>query len=466
MSLAVLKNAPEPAAPRPAPATRPNAADRRRDLSLAIEFQPDMVEVEEAPPSRYAAIVLYTMVGLLVCAVAWATFATLDQVVSAPGKLSPHSPNLVVQPFEASLIREVKVRPGDVVKAGDTLVVLDPTFAAADLAELAAKEGSLRSAIARLEAELAGADLPPVADAGADALLQQTLFERRRAAYRAQVDSFDQEVRRQEAQVASSTADIKALTERLAVVSRIEGMRQELTKQEVGSRLNLLLATNDRLEIAGSLERARNAKAEAEHALAGTMAKRESFVQEWRQKVAEELVSHRREAAALAEQIRKANLRSDRITLTAPQDAVVLDVKGATIGAVVSQGDALVTLVPVTDTLEIEAKVPASDVGFLTQGQDVRVKFHAFPFQKHGTAEGRLKWVSEDVFTDPENPQAPYYRTRIELTKTDLRNTPSSFRLMPGMTVTAEIEVGDRSILSYLLYPITGALDEAMSEPR
>lgn len=441
-------------------------AIRRRDLTIANEFQPDMVEVEEAPPSRFASMVLYALVALLGVAMVWATFATLDQVVAAPGKLAPLSPNLVVQPLETSLIREVKVRPGDVVKAGDVLVVLDPTFTSADRAEIVAKERSLQAAITRLEAELAGEDMRVTAADDPDALLQRTLFDRRSAAYKAQLDSFNQEVRRQEATVATSASDIEALSKRLDVVARIEEMRRELTKQEVGSKLNLLMATNERLEISAGLERARNAKAEAEHALASTRAKRESFVEEWRQKIVEDLVEHRRQASALAEQIRKADLRSDRVTLAAPQDAVVLDVKGATIGAVVSQGDPLVTLVPVNDALEIEAKVPVTDVGFLSQGQDVRIKFHAFPFQKHGTAEGRLKWVSEDVFTDTGAPHSPYYRARVELVRTNLRSMPDVFRLMPGMTVTAEIEVGERSVLSYLLYPIFGALDEAMNEPR
>jgi len=138
---------------------------------------------------------------------------------------------------------------------------------------------------------------------------------------------------------------------------------------------------------------------------------------------------------------------------------------------VIQEAETLITLVPLGTTLEAEVEINASDVGYVAVGDKVRVKLDAFPFQRHGLLEGRLRTVSEDAFVrkpgDPVATDGPanYYRARVQLTTTQLRNVPEQTRLLPGMGVRGEILVGDRRVITYFLYPLIRAFDESLREP-
>src|SRR5262249_2158068 len=115
-----------------------------------------------------------------------------------------------------------------------------------------------------------------------------------------------------------------------------------------------------------------------------------------------------------------------------------------------------------------EVKIEARDVGFIRPGDPVKLKFDAFHFVEHGTAEGKLRWISEGAFTNDEGssqPTEPYYKARVELTKVDLRNVPEGFRMIPGMTVAGDVHIGTRSFLMYAVTGVLQGMGEAMREP-
>jgi HlyD family secretion protein len=154
--------------------------------------------------------------------------------------------------------------------------------------------------------------------------------------------------------------------------------------------------------------------------------------------------------------------------LEAPADAIVLDVAQRSVGSVMKEAEPLYTLVPLNSPLEAEVLVEGRDIGQVKTASLTRVKLEAWPFQKHGTLEGQVRTLSEDVFSpDPkkEGEARPHYKARIKLTSAELRNVPDHFRLIPGMAVTAEIKIGDRSVISYFLYPLLRGLDESIREP-
>jgi hemolysin D len=153
------------------------------------------------------------------------------------------------------------------------------------------------------------------------------------------------------------------------------------------------------------------------------------------------------------------------VALTAPADAVVLEVAKRSIGSIVREAEPVFTLVPLDVPLEAEVLVEARDIGHVGPEQEVRVKLDAFPFQKHGTASGVVRTISEDAFTDEGKGERSFYRARVVLTDSRLERIPETFRLIPGMTVVAEIKVGRRSVLSYFLYPLLRGLDESIREP-
>jgi HlyD family secretion protein len=156
--------------------------------------------------------------------------------------------------------------------------------------------------------------------------------------------------------------------------------------------------------------------------------------------------------------------------LTAPADAAVLDVAQRSIGSVVQAAEPLFTLVPLNVPLEAEVSVAARDIGHLAVNDPARIKFDAFPFQKHGTIDGKVTSISQDSFAPQAAAQNPgpmtaFYKVRLALGSTQLRSLPENFRLLPGLTIEAEINAGERSIISYFLYPLTRGLDESLREP-
>jgi HlyD family secretion protein len=171
----------------------------------------------------------------------------------------------------------------------------------------------------------------------------------------------------------------------------------------------------------------------------------------------------------VSEQLQKADKRKQLVSLVAPIDAVVLDMAKLSQGSVVQAAEKMFTLVPLGDTLEAEVNIDAIDIGYIKTGDIAHIKLDAFPFQKHGALQGKVRTLSEDAFKRESslnpNASAAYYMSRVTLGNETLRNMPEKTRLLPGMTLNAEIVVGKRSVMSYLLWPMMKAMDEAIREP-
>ena len=181
----------------------------------------------------------------------------------------------------------------------------------------------------------------------------------------------------------------------------------------------------------------------------------------------EEMLTATRERDSLLQQLQKADKRRNLVTLYAPQDAVVLEIAKLSPGSVVQGAETFFTLVPLNSRLEAEVQINSIDVGYIKVGDDVQIKLDAYPFQKHGTIEAKIRTISEDAFRRDPNKSVgdAYYLSRINLEGIQLKNMKESSRLMPGMTLSAEIVVGKKTIMSYMMWPITKGLNEAIREP-
>ena len=436
-------------------------------LPAAIDFQSDARKIDERRPPWVAQATLYVLVAVIIIAITFGAIAKVDRIVVAPGKLVTTASTIVVQPLETSVVRSLEARVGDIVRKGDALATLDPTFSEADAGQLRGKAKSLAAQIERLESELDDRPFAPkILDD--DTRLQSTIWVRRIEQNKAKLASFNQQIRHVEAEMATKSADRAALEIRLAVAKDLEAMRAFLMQKEIGSKVNYLDAKGQRLQVEREMLLAVNNRAELEEELERFKAEKAGYLAEFRQKTAEELVQARRDHDAAVKQLDKAARRNAVTVLAAPADAIVLEVAQRSVGSVMKEAEALYTLVPLDSPLEAEVSVEGLDVGQVETGAEARLKLEAWPFQKHGTLSGKVRTVSDDTFTpDPkkEAQQRPYYKARVEVTATDLRDVPRSFRLIPGMAVTAEIKAGERTILSYFLYPLLRGLDESIREP-
>lgn len=462
-ALAVIQPAKLPApAANAAPPANLKAAQR-----VINEFQSDTMEIATLPEPLAARATLWLLAAVVTTALTWASFAQIDRIVTAQGRLVPIAPNVLVQAFDSAVIRSINVRAGDMVKAGQVLATLDPTFAQADLEQTKAKVAALDAVVARMEAEQQGKTfLPAAEDRYGYQQLQYAIWNERRTQYDAQMRLYDERLARAAAGRLAREQELGFLKSRLVILREVEGMRNELEQAKTGSRLNSLIAKDTRIEVERSLTRTETSIVESQHEMDGITAERDVFRRQWDSKLVEELVTKRGERDGYMEVLVKAQKRQEMVNLDTPVDAVVLEVGPKSVGSIIQSAEAMFKLVPLDSPLEIEARVDAKEVARIAVGDEVQVKFDAFSYQEHGMASGVLKVISSDAFTDSKDPQVgAYYRIRAELTDVNLRNVPDEFRLKPGLPLTAEIKVGKRSVMAYFLRPILRGMNESMREP-
>jgi HlyD family secretion protein len=380
----------------------------------------------------------------------------------------------VVQPLQISIVREVRVKAGDIVHKGDVLAKLDPTFTQADKAVLTAQQDALQARVARLEAESNGTPLQLEATT-ADQLLELTLYRQRQSEYTSRLHAFDEDMLRFTAAMAAAQESRDSLTQQLEIARKIEAMRAKLYKQQYGSELNYMDAQVVRMRTERDYRDAGNRLDEAQHFLNSTQADRQVFIDGWRRQELEELAKARADTTAVGEGLAKAVRMNDLVVLTAPEDGIVLEVAKRSVGSVLQEAEPLVTMVPTGTALIAEVMINSADVGYTKLGDEVALKVDAFPYQRHGLLQGRLRAVGEDsVSTNSMGSTAPnsalpipgvVHRSQVELSGAQLHDLPEGTRLIPGMTLTAEIKVGSRSVISYFLYPIMRGFDESIREP-
>ena len=435
--------------------------------ATALDFLPDADAIERNPLPVYLRLTVHALGLALLLFVLWASFSEVERVVVASGRLVNPLPNIVVQPLETSIIQKIEVRVGQVVRQGEVLATLDPTFAQADEAQLRARLHSLDTQTRGLNAELSGKNTAP-SGKDADAVLQAQLSRERQANYAAQLAKLEQNIARVAATVETNRRDQLVMAQRMKSLNEMEAMQETLMAQNFGARLQLLEARDRRLSAERELQLANNREHELRNELAALGSEKTAFTKSWRQKTMEDLLNTARDRDGINEQLQKADKRKQLVALVSPMDAVVLDMAKLSQGSVVQAAEQMFTLVPLGAALEAEVKIDALDIGYIKSGDVVHIKLDAFPFQKHSALDGKVRTISEDAFRrDSGAPGAldAYYLSRIAYGDSQLKKMPDKARLLPGMTLSAEIVVGKRSVMSYLIWPLTKAMDESIREP-
>ncbi len=435
--------------------------------TTVLEFLPDADAIEQKPLPVVARITLHVMVTAFVFFVIWASVSDIDLIVVTHGKLITPLPNIVVQPLETSIIQSIDVHIGQIVKKGERLATLDPTFSASDEAQLITRLHSLDNQMKWLDTALTGIK-QGTAGVDADSQLQTNLSIERHASYDAQVRKLSESIGRLRATLETNRRDEQSQAAKAKISREVEAMQQDLVAKKLAARARLLEAQERRIEAERSTEMARNRQIEIRRELASLEAEKQAFETGWRQKMMEELLNVSRERDGVNEQLQKADMRHKLVTLTSPAEAVVLDIAKLSQGSIAQGGEKIFTLVPLEAELEGEVQIDSMDVGYVKTGDAAHIKVDAYPFQKHGSLEGKLRYISQDSFHRDATAGSgldAYYLGRVKLASSRLKNMPEFAKLLPGMTMTAEILVGKRSVLSYIMWPLTKAMDESLHEP-
>jgi hemolysin D len=446
----------------------------------AFESETQAVIHRTTPLSEH--MILHVIAAMIVLAVVLMAVVKLDRVVTAAGQIVPTQGQIFVQPFDRAIVRQILVRVGDVVHKDQVLATLDSTFAAADVTQYRQKMASDVALVARLEAERDGKPYKP---SGTDpaSQLQESIWRQRQSEYKQSVASFDAQIGSTAAKAKLAKEDAENYGKRLSYAAKIETMATTLEAHGYGSKLKTAEASDNRVEMGRYMAESQNTYKSSMHDLESLKAQREVYIQHWQDDVGTQLAAARDDLNQTRDALVKAERLLEVVKLQAPEDAVVLQIGAASTGSVVdpilasssastsastpSPAPALFTLVPLGGPLEAEVEIGSDDMGFVRPGDHVEIKFDAYPFIRHGTAKGVVKTISEGSFTQSFTGMqtAPFFKARIQVTETPLVNVPTSFRLVPGMTLASDILVGKRTILSYLVEGALRTGSEAMREP-
>jgi len=455
---------------------RPKPMPSDPTLPAVLEYQWPSTAIINAPIPRSARNVAWIITSMVVVLIAVMGFLPVDQVVTARGIVVSKMPTILVQPLDTAIVRSIDVHEGEFVRTGQVLAHFDPTFAAADLRALEAQVASLKAEVTRLQAQAQGQPYNAI-DGDPASQMQASIYAHDQSEFTLKSESYNQKISELGAAVARADADVNAYRGRLAGAAEIERMRKKLEAEQYGSHLSTLLATDTRLEMQRSLADAQQSAQGARRDLASMQAERDAYIQGWSADIGEKLSEATRKLSDAAAQLNKARLHHDLVEMRAGRDAIVQSVARVSVGSVLQSGQSFITLVPADASLEIEANISGRDNGFVHVGDPVAIKFDTFPFSQYGMAHGIVRIVSPDSFTPqaeardptgavplPANSE-PFYRARITVERAALHGVPPGFRVIPGMPVTADVKVGKRTVLSYLLGSVMPYAQEGMREP-
>nr|WP_153922058.1 HlyD family type I secretion periplasmic adaptor subunit [Pseudomonas sp. JG-B] len=420
--------------------------------------------VEDAP--RVVRLTIWTLIGFTLFMLLWAHFAQVDEVTRGEGKAIPSSKLQKVQNLEGGIVSELFIHEGQVVEVGDPLLRLDPTRFESNVGETEADRNAMQLRVERLSAEVD------------DRPLQ--ISEELRKLAPEQANSEDALYRSRQQQLQEEVAGLEE-----QLVQRCQELQEFISKQgQYRNSLQLLrqeIAISEPLVAQGAISkvevlRLRRAEVENRGELEATslaIPRAESAIKEAERKIAETRSRFRSEALAQLNEARtelnKANAtgkaledRVKRTLVTSPVRGIVKQLLVNTIGGVIQPGSDLVEIVPLDDTLLVEARIRPQDIAFLHPGQSAMVKFTAYDFTIYGGLTADLEQIGADTITDDEGNS--FYLIKLRTQKSHLGSEQNPLLIIPGMVASVDIMTGKKSILSYLLKPIIKARAEALRE--
>lgn len=434
--------------------------------SLADQPLPEVSKalVEDAP--RVVRLTIWTLIGFTLFLGLWAHFAEIDEVTRGEGKAIPSSKLQKISNLEGGIISELFVHEGQVVEAGDPLLRLDATRFQSNVGETEADRVAMALRVERLSAEVDGRELAiPDAlrqKAPGQAESEEALFRSRQQQLRDEVAGLEQQLVQKQQEQREFVSKQGQYRNSLELLRQEIAISEPLVAEGAISKVEVLRLKRSEVEVRGQLEATNLAIPRAE-----------SAIKEVEQKVAETRSRFRSEALTQLNEARtdlnKAEAtgkaledRVNRTLVTSPVRGIVKQLLVNTIGGVIQPGSDLVEIVPLDDTLLVEARIRPQDIAFLHPGQKAMVKFTAYDYTIYGGLQADLEQIGADTITDEDGNS--FYLIKLRTRKSHLGSDEKPLLIIPGMVASVDIMTGKKSILSYLLKPIIRARAEALRE--
>ena len=420
--------------------------------------------LSETQPLRVARLTLIIVTGAVFALVVWAGFTPVNIVTSSYGQVLPSGYVQVIQHLEGGIVQSINVREGELVQKDQVLMVMNPTSVQSDVNQLQKQQQSLLMERERVQAYLENRE-PDFSKLGGGAEEMSDQSEAYQSSQRAKGEE-EQVIRAQIAQRQQALGSLQSQASALAANMKIaqEGLdiKQKLYEKGYYSRLNFLDKQEQYNSLRGQQASLAQEIARTRSEIAEYQTRLSSFGASSRERSYDSLTKLNNEIANNEEAIAKYNDRLARLQVRSPVDGIVKGIEVTTVGGIVQPGQKLMEVVPIKSALDVEARIRPSDIGQMRPGLPVTVKVHAFDYTRYGGIKGTLKNISATTFVDEDN--RTYYRGTVSLEKAYVGDDSVRNKLVPGMTVDAQIISGSRSLLSYLLKPVRNAAETAFTE--
>jgi adhesin transport system membrane fusion protein len=414
--------------------------------------------------------ILWGSAGCVLIALMWAGVAKLDEVTVGQGQVIPSSKVQVVQNLEGGIVSEILVEPGQVVRRGQSLMRIDDKRFSSSYLEGDAKDAALRARIARLSAEasLKPFTPPPDLEQAKPELVRQEreVYESRRRDFDAGLGVLQRQAEQRSQELAEMEARVSRLEDSLELVQQELEMMRPAAEKGVVSRVELIRLERQANDLTGELEVARLSVPRLRAAEREVKQRAEQYVADFRAQASREMSEARADQSVVSATKVALEDRLDRTLVRAPVAGTVKQVKVNTVGGVVQPGMDLVEIVPIEDTLLVEARIRPSDIAFLRPGLPAMVKLSAYDFSIYGGIEGTVEHISADAIVDerPGTRGESYYIVRVRTQHANRGAGERHLKIIPGMQATVDIRTGRKTVLQYLLKPILRAKQTALRE--
>lgn len=424
--------------------------------------------VIHAPLPTVAWLLPTTIMTLFFVMIAWATFSQVDIISPSMGKTVPSSHVQLIQAPELGVVKEVLVREGQSVKAGQTLITFDQTEEEGDALDLRSQLDRLLTQRARLsalaESELEDIGLFKEPEDVHPVFIQseKRIMEAQWRAHLAELATLDQQIISKEAEYAEALAQLNKTRSMLRFAeNRVERMDQ-LFKENAVSKSGLEEMEEQLVERRQTLMVLEQTALKIEADIGYAVEQRRAAEEQFNHTILTELSACEQQIVTIEQDLLTVEKRLDQRTLEAPISGTVLDLAVHTRDGVVEPASVLMRIVPEDSPLEVEAKILNRDIGFVEEGQKVEIKIETFEFTKYGSISGTIRKIANDVTMDEQ--LGPVYRALIEMDSDTIKVGDKPIKLMPGMSVTVDVNVGKRRLIEYILTPILRYKNESLRE--
>jgi len=421
--------------------------------------------IEDAP--RVVRLTIWGVIAFFMFLIIWASFAKVDEVTRGEGKAIPSSKLQKIQNLEGGIIAEIYAKEGEIVEVGQPLLRLDETRFASNVGETEADRQAMALRVERLSAEVEDRPLnidPELRKAAPNQTAsEESLYQSRKQQLHDEIAGLEQQLVQRQQELREFNSKRAQYANSLQLLRQEIAMSEPLVAQGAVSQVEILRLRRSEVENRGQMDATALAIPRAEAAIREVQSKIEETRGKFRSDALTQLNEARTELNKATATGKALDDRVNRTLVTSPVRGIIKQLLVNTIGGVIQPGSDIVEIVPLDDTLVIEAKILPKDIAFLHPGQEATVKFSAYDYTIYGGLKAKLEQIGADTITD-EDKKTTYYLIRLRTDRSHLGSDAKPLLIIPGMVATVDIMTGEKTIMSYLLKPIMKARSEALRE--